>query len=336
MDALLVTKPQNVRYLSGFTAPEDGVVFYTPERTVLFTDTRYETQAPQEAWTTVEIVNPRSGYQFLQPYFNGLRVGYESDHLPCSRKEKIEADTEARLIPTSGVVERARMVKTEAEIEKIARAARLSDEGLQHLMQFIKPGVRELGLALELEFWLRKHGAEKAAFDFIVASGPRGALPHGTASEKRLAGGELVTIDFGAVYGGYHSDMTRTLALGEPPLELRRAFDAVLQALEEALAATKAGVAARELDRVARQVIEDAGFGPRFVHSLGHGVGLEIHEAPFLNSRSEEVIEPGMVVTLEPGVYLPGTGGVRIEELVVVEENGYRLLSRSPRGWLEV
>ena len=336
LEALLVTRPENVRYLSGFTAPEDAILLYAPERTTLFTDARYETQAPEEAWVPVEIVNPRGGYGFLQPHFAGLRVGYEGDHLPCSRKHKIEAETGVQLTPTSGVVEKARVVKTEDEIEQIAAAARLSDEGLQHLLPLVKPGVRELDLALELEFWLRKSGAEKAAFDFIVASGPRGALPHGVASGKKLQAGELVTIDFGAVIGGYHSDMTRTLALGEVSAELRRAFGAVLQALEEALEATRPGIVASELDAVARQVIEEAGFGPRFVHSLGHGVGLEIHEAPFLNSRSEEVLEPGMVVTLEPGVYLPGVGGVRIEELVVVTESETRLLSHSPRGWLEV
>ncbi len=336
VDALLVTRPENVRYLSGFTSPEDAILLFVPGRTRLFTDARYETQAPAESAVPVEIVNTRSGYGFLSEHLAGLRAGYEADHLPCARLRRIEKDTGVTFAPTSGVVERARTVKTPAELEHVTAAARLADEGFEHLLGLIEPGVREVDLALELEFWLRRHGAEKAAFDFIVASGPRGALPHGVASEKRIQAGELVTIDFGAVVGGYHSDMTRTVAVGAVSGEMRRIFQTVLDALEAALAAAAPGVLASELDAVARRVIEKAGYGRYFVHSLGHGVGLEIHEAPFLNSRSEERLEPGMVITLEPGIYLPDRGGVRIEELALVTDSGLELLSHSPRGWLEV
>ena len=336
IDVLITTKPENVRYLSGFTAPEDGLVVLGREGATLFTDARYAEQAPAESRVPVEIVNPREGYGFLRPHIEGLRVGYEARHMPCARKARIEAEAGAALLPTEGVVERARMIKSPEELDRIATAARIADEGYAHLLPRVAPGTRELDLALELEFWMRRHGAERAAFDFIVASGPRGALPHGVASTKRLEQGELVTFDFGAVVDGYHSDMTRAVALGPVDAELRRILEVVEAALEAALEAAGPGVAARELDAVARDVIERAGYGPRFVHSLGHGVGLEVHEAPFLNARSEDVLEPGMVVTLEPGIYLPGKGGVRLEELVHVTARGIEVLSRAPRGWLEV
>ncbi len=336
VELLLVTRPENVRYLSGFTAPEDALVVFSPAGATLFTDARYEEQAPTESRIPVEIVNPREGYAFLAPYLGGKTVGYEASYLPCARLRKVEAACGCELAPTEGAIEAARAVKSPDEVEKIAAAARLADQGLARILPLIKPGAVERELALELELWLRKNGAEKAAFDFIVASGARGALPHGVASEKKIAAGELVTIDFGAVVAGYHSDMTRTVAVGEVAPEMRRVFEVVLEALEAALAALRPGMVARELDAVARRVIEKAGYGPRFVHSLGHGVGLEIHEAPFLNPRSEEVLKPGMVVTLEPGIYLPDKGGVRIEELGMVTESGIRLLSHAPRGWLEV
>ncbi len=336
VDTLLVKRPENVRYLSGFTAPEDAWVLYRPEAPLLFTDARYGQQAPAESRIAVEVVNPREGYGFLEPHVAGQRVGYEARHLPCAELERLRAATSAEWVATENLVEQARRVKTPDEVERIRAAAALADRGLAWLLPRLRPGVRERDLALDLEFWLRREGAEGAAFDFIVASGPRGALPHGVASEKTIESGELVTLDFGAVVGGYHSDMTRTVAVGAVHGEMRRVFDVVQEALEAALEAARPGVAARELDAVARRVIEAAGYGPQFVHSLGHGVGLEIHEAPFLNARSEEVLEPGMVITLEPGVYLPGRGGVRIEELALVTTNGIELLSHSPRGWTEV
>lgn len=336
LDALWIQKPENVRYLSGFTAPEDAWVLYRASDPVLFTDARYGEQAPAESRIPVEIVNPREGYAFLEPFVAGARVGYEARHLSCSDLERLRAATSAEWVATEGLVEQARLVKRPEEIKLIRQAAALADRGLAWLLPHIRPGVRERDLALELEFWLRREGAEAAAFDFIVASGTRGALPHGVASEKTIEEGELVTLDFGAVVGGYHSDMTRTVAVGAVDAEMRRVFDVVLQALEAALQAARPGMAARDLDAAARRVIEDAGYGPQFVHSLGHGVGLEIHEAPFLNSRSQDVLKPGMVITLEPGVYLPGKGGVRIEELAVVREEGIELLSQSPRGWTEV
>jgi len=336
LDALLVRRPENIRYISGFTAPEDAWVLYRPGDAVLFTDARYEEQAPNESRIAVEIVNPREGYGFLEPYVANRHVGYEPRYLPCFDLESLKAQTTAVWETTDNLIERARAVKTPGEISLIRNAAELADRGFEWLLSRIRPGVQEREIALDLEFWLRREGADGPAFEFIVASGERGALPHGVASTKNLLEGELVTIDFGAVISGYHSDMTRTVALGKVAGEMRQVFEIVLHALEAALSETRPGVSAGELDAVARNVINEAGYGAYFMHSLGHGVGLAVHEAPLLNARSKEILAPGMVITLEPGIYLPGKGGVRIEELVAVTENGAELLTKSPRSWMEV
>jgi Xaa-Pro aminopeptidase len=197
----------------------------------------------------------------------------------------------------------------------------------------MKPGVTEVEVALELERAMRLNGAEGSAFDIIVASGVRGAMPHGVASQKRLAAGELVTLDFGAVVDGYHADMTRTVAIGEVGAEERRLFDAVLEAQQAALDAVAPGRSGREVDLVAREALARLGLEAAFTHSLGHGTGLVIHEGPRLSQRSEDVLEPGMVVTVEPGVYFPGFTGLRIEDLAVVTAEGREVLSRSPKGF---
>ena len=334
--ALLVTHPANVRYLSGFSAPSDGMVLYRPSGSLLFTDSRYNEQAQAESTIEVEIVDPREGYTFLRKHLDVGVLAYEAHGMSCERLRKIASDLKIKLMATTGVVEEARLVKSKEEVQLIAAAARLSDEGFTHILPFIKAGAKELDVALELEFWLRKNGAEAAAFDFIVASGARGSLPHGVASDKAIAAGELVTLDFGAVIKGYHSDMTRTVAVGHAGEEMRRVYDVVARALQTAIEAARPGVSGSELDKAARDVIAEEGYGAYFVHSLGHGVGLEIHERPFLNSRSDTILREGMVITLEPGVYLPHRGGVRIEELALVTERGIELLSHSPKEYLEL
>jgi len=239
-------------------------------------------------------------------------------------------------VPTKGVVEKLRLRKTPEEVERIRKAQALAEEALAHVLPLLRPGVEEREIALEVEFFLKRRGAEGAAFPPIVASGERGALPHARASEKRLKAGELVTLDLGARLEGYHSDMTRTFALGRPKEELRRAYKAVEEALEAALAALAPGKTGKEVDAVARKALEAHGLDRYFVHSLGHGVGLAVHEGPSLSPYGEEVLEPGMVVTVEPGVYLPGLGGVRLEELVLLTESGVELLSRFPRDFQEL
>ncbi|WP_347242011.1 Xaa-Pro peptidase family protein [Thermus sp.] len=327
LDALLVTRPENVRYLSGFPHPEDAQVLVTEEGAFLLTDPRYP-EAERESRIPAKVLR-REEREELYRNLRG-RVGFEAEHLPYAALERLRELSPAEWVPTKGVVERLRLRKTPEEVERIRKAQALAEEALAHVLPLLRPGVEEREIALEIEFFLKRRGAEPA-FPPIVASGARGALPHARASEKRLLGGELVTLDLGARVEGYHSDMTRTFALGRPKEELRRAYKAVEEALEAALAALAPGKPAKEVDALARKVLEGYGLDRHFVHSLGHGVGLAVHEGPGLSPYSEEVLEPGMVVTVEPGVYLPGLGGVRLEELVLLTEKGPELLSRFPR-----
>ncbi|MBI4640833.1 MAG: aminopeptidase P family protein, partial [Candidatus Tectomicrobia bacterium] len=215
--------------------------------------------------------------------------------------------------------------------KNIKKAAELTDAGFAHILKYIKPGMKEIDVALELEFFIRKNGGKGVAFSYIVASGERGAMPHGVASDKVISPGDLVTFDFGTSYNGYRSDMTRTIGIGDPSPKMRELYSTVLEAQLAGLQAIKAGIKCVDADAAARNIIKDAGYGEYFGHSLGHGVGLAIHEGPRVSQYSEEVLEAGMVVTCEPGIYIPNEGGVRIEDLVIVRENGCEILSHSPK-----
>ncbi len=332
LDAFYVTRPENVRYLSGFPHPEDAQVLVTQEGAFLLTDPRYP-EAEQESRIPAKVLKREE----KEEAFKALRgrVGFEAEHLPYAALEGLRELAPAEWVPTKGVIERLRLKKTPEEVERIRKAQALSEEALAHALTLLKPGVLEWDIALEIEFFLKRRGAG-VAFPPIVASGVRGALPHAGASEKPLRAGELVTLDLGAKVAGYHSDMTRTIALGRVDGELRRAFAATLAALERVLEAIGPGKNTKELDALAREELKRFDLDRYFVHSLGHGVGLAVHEGPALSPYLEDTLEPGMVVTLEPGVYLPGMGGVRIEELVLITETGVELLSRFPRGWQEV
>ncbi len=333
LDALYITRPENVRYLSGFPHPEDAQVLLSHEGAFLLTDPRYP-EAERESRIPAKVLRREE----KEGLFQGLRgrVGFEAEHLPYAALERLRELSPAEWVPTKGVVERLRLKKTPEEVAAIRQAQALAEEALAHALSLLKPGVEEREVALELEFFLRRRGAEGVAFPPIVASGVRGALPHAGASEKPLRAGELVTLDLGAKVAGYHSDMTRTFALDQVEGELKTAFQAVLAALERALEALRPGRTGKEVDALAREELGRYGLDRYFVHSLGHGVGLAVHEGPSLSPYTEDVLEPGMVVTVEPGVYLPGLGGVRIEELVLITEDGFELLSRFPRGWQEV
>jgi Xaa-Pro aminopeptidase len=333
LEALYVTRPENVRYLSGFPHPEDAQVLLSLEGAFLLTDPRYP-EAGRESKIPVKVLK-REEKEALFKELKG-RVGFEAEHLPYAALERLRELSPAEWVPTKGVVERLRLKKTPEEVQRIRKAQALAEEALAHALTLLRPGVEEREVALEIEFFLRRRGAEGVAFPPIVASGARGALPHAGASEKRLTAGELITLDLGAKVAGYHSDMTRTFALGKPSPEMRRVYQAVLAALEAALENLKPGRTGKEVDALARETLKRHGLDRHFVHSLGHGVGLAVHEGPSLSPYTEEVLEPGMVVTVEPGVYLPGVGGVRIEELVLLTEEGIELLSRFPRGYLEV
>lgn len=343
LDALLITQPENVRYLSGFTSPRDGQVILTRTQTLLLTDGRYITQVQQESTIPHEIVARRAripaNARFPQEVYADLlrgRVGVEANHLTLAQMRLLQDSCQAEWVMTENLVEGLRVRKTPREVAHIRQAAQITDQAFEHILAYLKPGVQENDIALELEYFMRRSGAEGSAFDITVASGLRSAMPHGGASEKKLEAGDLVTLDFGALVRGYRSDMTRTVALGSVKPELRAIYEAVLEAQQMALSQVAPGRSGKDLDDLARHRLDELGYGEYFAHSLGHGVGLAIHELPFMSGVSQDVLEPGMTVTIEPGVYVPGLGGVRIEDLVLVTDSGYEVLSSSPKQWTQL
>jgi len=264
-------------------------------------------------------------------------IGIEADHLPVSSRSAIVRQAKGlRLRETSGMIEHLRMVKDEAEIERLQRAVMLGATLLPIAIDTIRPGIPETAVAAELEYGARQAGAEGMSFETIVASGARSALPHGVASSAPVAPNGFVVLDFGVILAGYCSDMTRTVHVGRASRESRRIYETVLEAQLAAVAAVKPGATALQVDRAARRVLTKAGLGKFFTHSTGHGVGLEIHEPPRLGKNGDAVLQPGMVITVEPGAYVPGRGGVRIEDMVLVTERGCEVLTPAPKDWIEI
>ena len=338
LDAILISSRTGVRYFSGF-AGTAGVLVVTKDQRKIFVDSRYVLQAGQTApeYETVQVRDDPldAAGEFLRQ--QGLRrIGFEGEKLTVVEFRRLNS----KIPPEQWVsvsLDPLRSVKTVQEIEKIAAAAAIADAALAKLLPLIRPGETEQSLAALLEYEMRKLGSERPSFTTIFASGPRAALPHGAASARELADGDLVVIDFGAVFEGYHSDMTRTVCIGAASSRQRKIYDTVLAAQMAGLAAIRPGISSRAVDKIARDVIESAGLGAYFGHGLGHGVGLDIHESPRLSPTADEVIlEPGMVVSVEPGVYLPEWGGIRIEDLVVVTETGCRIFSQTRKDLLEL
>jgi Xaa-Pro aminopeptidase len=330
LDAILVTRPENQRYLSGFTGGE-GALLITPQQALLLTDFRYYEQVAEEApeFQLVKVVGKVS--TVLK---NTLReVGakslvFESTHLTHSlHQEWRRATRGTRWVPTTDIVETMRLIKDSAELANIREAVAIADKACDHIRGYIKPGMTETQVAWELEAYVRTHGAEAVAFPFIVGSGPNGAKPHAVVGERKIKPGEPIVIDMGARVAGYHSDVTRTICVGEPDDRLPGIYDIVLRAQLAAEQQVRPGVLGSDVDAAARNIIKEAGYGKEFGHGLGHGVGLAVHEEPRFNADSRTVLEPGMVVTVEPGIYLPGWGGVRIEDIVVVTEEGVEVLT---------
>jgi Xaa-Pro aminopeptidase len=333
LDATLIAKPENRRHLTGFTGSA-GTVLVTARDAMLLVDFRYVEQAAAEAPDCEVIRVPRQATDTIADLVRSKelrRVGFEQDGLTYKEYDQLAtALRPAMLIPVDGI-DRLRWIKDLDEQARMREAVAIADAGFAHIQRFLRPGVREREVALELEFFMRREGAEKEAFETIVASGVRSSLPHGRASDKTLEPGEFVTLDFGAVVRGYHSDCTRTVALRYVSPRHSEIYDLVLTAQRAALAGLRPGLGGKDADALARQVIVEAGHGEDFGHSLGHGVGLAIHEGPLLSPREDAILEAGMTVTVEPGVYLPGWGGVRIEDLVVITPNGCDVLTTAPK-----
>lgn len=333
-EAFLVSDPANVRYLSHFTSPEDAVVLITAERAWLITDSRYTVQAAEQSRLPVDIARP--WLNRAAELSNGLRLAVEGHRLTIDQFRDLEKRTGREPIVTQSLLRPYRLIKSEQEVERLREAARITDIAFTHILDVLRPGISEVEVAMELERTMRNEGADGPSFGTIVASGLRSAMPHGAASQKAIEAGDLVTMDFGAVLDGYHADMTRAVGIGHVSDELRRLYDAVLEAQLAGVAAVAPAMAGRDIDAVARTSLAAHDLADAFGHSLGHGTGLEIHEGPSLSSNSQDVLEPGMIVTVEPGVYLPNVGGVRIEDLLVVTDTGNEILSHSPKHFIAV
>lgn len=338
LDAILFTNLANIRYLCGFSG-SDGVLLLSREGAWFLCDSRYTTQAAEEV-CGAEIREFSAKYEAVCGLItdnNIRRFGIEATHMLVSDFRQLsERLAGCELVGIGAALDSIRSCKDRDEIESLARVASLASASLVAVLSSLAPGVKESDIALELEIEMRRRGADARAFDFIVASGERGAMPHGRASDKVLRSGELVTIDFGAVKDGYHSDETVTVAVGRPSDRGREIHDIVRQAHDRAIAAVRPGISCRDLDAVAREFIRDHGYDSYFGHGLGHGVGLEIHEKPVVSPRSDAVVEEGMVFTIEPGIYVPGFGGVRIEDTVAVTADGCVILTQASKDLLQV
>jgi len=336
-DALLVTRLPNVRYLTSFTGSA-GLLLVGPDELVLVTDGRYAAQARAQLDTAgvrarVEIATAGEQLAVLADLVAPFgRLGLEAHGVTWAQQRAFVAAFDGvELVPTEDVVEGPRAVKEPGEVARIRAACAIADDALAATLPMLADGPTERDFALSLEIEMRRRGASGTSFDTIVASGPNGALPHARPSDRRVERGELVVIDFGCIVDGYCSDMTRTVSVGDPGPDARGLWELVRASQEAGRAAVVAGVACADVDRASREVIEAAGFGDAFSHGTGHGVGLEIHEAPRVAKAASGTLGSGVVVTVEPGVYLPGVGGVRIEDTVVVTDTGADALTSFPK-----
>ncbi len=333
LEAILITHPANRYYLSGFDG-SNGVLLIGSEEALLFTDFRYLEQAEKQSPHFKICPWKAKLADALNPYIATAgwdSLAFEEEQVTYSLYRELKEALPLELIPQKGLVEELRAVKSSTEVDSLRRGAAIMDQAFEYLLNLAKPGMSEQEVALELEYYLRRQGSGGPLFRYIVASGERGSLPHGIASEKRLAPGELVTVDFTGTFDSYATDMTRTFALGEPGARAREIYETVRLAHREACQKIKPGMTGIEADALARDLIEQAGYGEYFGHGLGHGLGLEVHEQPTLSPRSEAALVPGMVVTIEPGIYIPGWGGVRIEDMVLITSGGAEPLTRCSR-----
>lgn len=333
LDSFLITSPYNLRYLTNFTGTT-GLAVITLEKAFFITDFRYTEQAAAQAQGFEIIKNVGPIFEEVADLVQkeGLReLGFEETTVSFLEYSVLEEIIDAQLIPISGMIEELREIKDEEEIAIIEKACSIADLAYDHILKMIQPGMTEIEVANQLDFYMRSLGASGVSFETIVASGLRSAMPHGVASKKIIEQGDLITIDFGCYYEGYVSDMTRTFAIGDPGEQLKEIYQIVLEAQLAVLEVAKPGVIGKQLDAVARDYITKHGYGEAFGHSTGHGIGLEIHEGPNVSVRAEKQFVPGNIITDEPGIYLPGIGGVRIEDDLLITSDGNRVLTHSPK-----
>ncbi len=336
LDGIFVSQPENRYYLSGFDGSA-GFLLITSQDTMLATDFRYVEQAKRQApdYEIAQITNDTAGwFPKLVADFNLKTLGFEAEHITFATYRQLsdiltKTQSKLRLVATDGLVESLRAIKEPEELELITKAVAITDRALEYVQDIIHIGIREDELAWEIEKFLREQGSETVPFDIIVASGENSALPHARPSQRVIQPGEPVVVDIGARSSGYSSDLTRTVWLGAPDDTLKKIYDTVLSAQLTTLAIIKEGMTGSEADNLARTVIDQAGYGSAFGHGLGHGIGLAPHELPRLGPKSTDRLIDGMVFTIEPGIYLTGWGGVRIEDVVVIEGGAPKVISRA-------
>lgn len=340
LDAMLLTGEADRFYASGFhSTGTDGVALVTRDKAYYFTDSRY-TEAAARCLTGAELRETGHGRGYAALIQEAVqeqqvrRMGFEDAYMSVCDYERYKKALSCELVPATELLWQLRAVKDEEELEALVSAQRIAEKALADILKEIRPGVTEKEIAARLQYLMLHYGASDMSFDPIVVSGPNGSLPHGVPSERPIGRGEFVTMDFGCVYHGYCSDMTRTVAVGFATEEMRRVYETVLSAQLAGIAAARAGATGREVDGAARAVISDAGYGAYFGHSFGHGVGVEIHEAPNASPMNEKPLPAGAVISAEPGIYLPGKLGVRIEDVIVLTESGCRNITQAPKELL--
>jgi len=333
IDAIIVDSWQNVLYCSGFTGYGDALLYITEKEQFIITDSRYYVQVEQQTPDFTLVKGYARGLAIMQDLVKktgAKKIAFEENAVIYNEYVNYYDKLGVELVPASKLFYDLRMTKSPDEIETIAKAQTIAGKALERTFNYIKAGVTEIDVVARLEYEMRIGGADKEGFDTIVASGIRGSMPHGTATTKVIENGEAVTIDFGAFAGGMRSDMTRTIFVGEPNEKMRKIYNIVKEAQQAAIDGFKPGMTGKELDKIARDIITSYGYGDCFGHGTGHGVGIDIHEGVSVNMRSEEVLIPGMVFSVEPGIYVPGFGGVRIEDLVTPIDGKLQILGDVP------
>lgn len=329
-ECVFISSYPNIFYYSGFTS-EDAYLIISHDKNIIITDSRYTVQAKEQC-PEFSLFNICEGFEEIFKNISSTDVLYEEKDVSVGFYINLKKQLcEKNFVPASDRISSFRQNKDVSEIKKIQEAERMADEAFSYILNIIKPGMKELEVASELEYFMRKNGASRLSFETVAASGVRSAMPHGTASEKIIQKGELLTLDFGCVLDGYCSDITRTVAIGNISAKEKEIYDIVLKAQNEALSKMRIGMKCSDIDKLSRDIIADSGYGDNFGHSLGHSVGIQIHESPNFSSKSEAIFENGHVITVEPGIYLEGLGGVRIEDVVAALDNEIINLTKSPK-----
>lgn len=337
LDGILITSSENIFYLTGAPFIRESfckILYFNKDGCLYLIVLAIDYQEVMDNVSDVEVIKAEGGLFEEAKKYMGRKIGFEEKAMNQKIYQSLIKDHE--LIPISEYIEKMREVKDEKEIQLIKEAQKLTERALSEALQKFSENMNELELAAELEYFMRRLGAESYAFDTIVASGYRSAYPHGLPSNKRIEKGESIVIDIGARFCGYCSDITRTIFFGNPKREMMEVYEAVLNAQEEAIKAAKPGIKGKDLDEIARNVLKEYGYNEYFTHGLGHGIGINVHEPPYINRRGEEEIKVGNIITIEPGVYIPKMGGVRIEDVILITERGCENLTEFSKELYEV